>query len=61
MKYLTNQKTHFWIGQYFKRIGKVADITDTHVLIILPKGQSLWTTWPLNKKDYFEIYLSRNK
>ena len=61
MKYLTNQTRHSWIGQYFKRVGKVADVSENEVLIILPKGISIWTSWPLNSKDYFEIYLTRNK
>ena len=61
MKYLTNQTRHPWIGQYFKRIGKVADVSENEVLIILPKGNSIWTSWPLNTKDYFELYLTRNK
>jgi hypothetical protein len=61
MKYLTNQTRHPWIGQYFKRIGKIADITETHVLIILPKHQSIWTSWPLHQPDYFQIHLTRNK
>jgi hypothetical protein len=61
MKYLINQIRHKWIGQYFKRFGKVADITDTHVLIILPNGQSLWSTWPFAKPDYFEMFLTKDK